>query len=403
MLENKLASRKFIILSTISLFLNSPALLTKAMDLNLKPSISPISEKELNPSKNQKNNSNAEKPLGCERFPPNIDENLNVRVLLNDVVYKVYIQQGNKQEIRYDYKTFTAKFKDNTVEFGSDAAFFEVILEAFGTTDALKYNLKKTNKVQIKKKGSALEVILKLPLEEYLSVVVGSEIPSSWPTEALKAQAVTARTYLLNQLEFSADSDYDVASSVADQRFNGTEKISERSINAVKTTKNQVIVDKYGLLAQVFYSSSHGGFISSPEFTWKLAAKHYLISKPAYPEDGPFNSWQRKFSEDELNDLVGISFFNAEEILPVASDYLLISRDTKKTKLLIGEELRHKLSLPSSSFTPHKDGDKWIFAGRGFGHGIGMSQYGAKAMANNASNYAEIIGFYYPQARIISL
>jgi stage II sporulation protein D len=318
------------------------------------------------------------------------------------VVYKVYIQQGNKQEIRYDYKTFAAKFKDSTVEFSSDAAFFEVILEAFGT-DALKYNLKKTNKIQIKKKGAALEVILKLSLEEYLSVVVGSEIPSSWPTEALKAQAVAARTYLLNQLEFSADSDYDVDSSVADQRFNGTEKISERSINAVKTTKNQVIIDKYGLLAKVFYSSSHGGFISAPEFTWKLAAKHYLISKPAYPEDGPFNSWQRKFSEDELNDLVGISFFNVEEILPMASDYLLISKDAKKTKLLIGEELRHKLSLPSSSFTPHKDGDKWIFAGRGFGHGIGMSQYGAKAMANNASNYAEIIGFYYPQTRIISL
>ena len=391
-----------MILSGISLFLNSSTLLTKAVDLNSKPSVSPISEKELNFSENQKNSSNREKLLKIERFPPNVDENLNVRVLLNDVVYKVYIQQGNKQEIRYDYKSFIAKFKDDTVEFGSDAAFFEVILEAFGT-DALKYNLKKTNKVQIKKKGSALEVILKLPLEEYLSVVVGSEIPSSWPTEALKAQAVTARTYLLNQLEFSADSDYDVASSVADQRFNGTEKISERSINAVKSTKNQVIIDKYGLLAKVFYSSSHGGFISAPEFTWKLAAKHYLISKPAYPEDGPFNSWQRKFSQDELNDLVGISFFNIEEILPVASDYLLISKDAKKTKLLIGEELRHKLSLPSSSFTPHKDGDKWIFAGRGFGHGIGMSQYGAKAMANNASNYAEIIGFYYPQTRIISL
>ncbi|MFZ4085268.1 MAG: SpoIID/LytB domain-containing protein [Vampirovibrionia bacterium] len=402
MLKNKLASRKFIILSTISLFLNSSALLTQAMDLNSKASVLPISEKELNLSGNQKNSSNNEKLLGLERFPPNIDENLNVRVLLNDVVYKVYIQQGNKQEIRYDYKTFAAKFKDNTVEFGSDAAFFEVILEAFGT-DALKYNLKKTNKVQIKKKGAALEVILKLPLEEYLSVVVGSEIPSSWPTEALKAQAVTARTYLLNQLEFSADSDYDVASSVADQRFNGTEKISERSINAVKTTKNQVIIDKYGLLAKVFYSSSHGGFISAPEFTWKLAAKHYLISKPAYPEDGPFNSWQRKFSHDELNDLVGISFFNVEEILPMASDYLLISKDAKKTKLLIGEELRHKLSLPSSSFTPHKDGDKWIFAGRGFGHGIGMSQYGAKTMANNGNVYAEIIGFYYPQTRIISL
>lgn len=391
-----------MILSSISLFLNSSTLLTKAADLNSKATVLPISEKELKTSENQKNNSNDERLFGLERFPANIDENLNVRVLLNDVVYKVYIQQGNKQEIRYDYKTFTAKFKDSTVEFGSDAAFFEVILEAFGT-DALKYNLKKTNKIQIKKKGAALEVILKLPLEEYLSVVVGSEIPSSWPTEALKAQAVTARTYLLNQLEFSTDSDYDVASSVADQRFNGTEKISERSVSAVKSTKNQVIIDKYGLLAKVFYSSSHGGFISAPEFTWKLAAKHYLISKPAYPEDGPFNSWQRKFSEDELNDLVGISFFNIEEILPVASDYLLISKDAKKTKLLIGEELRHKLSLPSSSFTPHKDGEKWIFAGRGFGHGIGMSQYGAKAMANNASNYAEIIGFYYPQTRIISL
>ena len=154
-----------MILSSIGLFLNSSALLTKAVDLNSKPLTSPISEKELKPSENQKNNSNDEKLLGGERFPENIDENLNVRVLLNDAVFKVYIQQGNKQEIRYDYKTFTAKFKDNTVEFGSDAAFFEVILEAFGT-EALKYNLKKTNKVQIKKNGSALAVFLNLPFEE---------------------------------------------------------------------------------------------------------------------------------------------------------------------------------------------------------------------------------------------
>jgi hypothetical protein len=95
MLKNKLVSRKLMILSSISLFLNSSILLTKATDLNSKAMASPISEKELKASKNQKNNSNSGKLLGVERFPANIDENLNVRVLLNDAVYKVYIQQGN--------------------------------------------------------------------------------------------------------------------------------------------------------------------------------------------------------------------------------------------------------------------------------------------------------------------
>jgi len=331
-------------------------------------------------------------------FPKNIDKNLQIRVLLSTEVDKFYLTIGNKKEEGWDYRTFISKYKNEKAEFKSEA-FFELVLALDG--EYLKYNLKPTDTVEVKKCGDALQVVLKLPLAEYLAVVVNSEMPSSWPLEALKAQAVTARTYVLNQLEFSRDVDYDVASSVADQRFNGTEKVSERSLMAVKSTENQILLDKYGLLLSVFYSSSQGGIISAPEFTWKTAARHYLSPKRTYIEDGPFASWQRKYHKGELKELIGLHFMQIDEILPVGQqDYLLVSSDLRKTKLLIGEELRHKLSLPSASFIIKQEKDTWVFLGHGFGHGIGMSQYGAKAMANDAKTYIDILAFYYPQSHI---
>lgn len=383
----------------------------------------PISEIE---NKKDSNSKNTKKYTEINYLNlKDIDKNLKVRVLLHDDVDKFYIIRGNSPEIREDYKSFIEKYPNKVAEFNtkgyldstktnaeSETALethFLLIVNYSSAAEPLQYKLNRTNLLKIKKssRAASLQIVLELPLSEYLAVVVNSEIPNSWPVEALKAQAIAARTYLLNQLEYSrhsnAISDYDVVSSVADQRFNGTENVSTRAINAVTETENLILIDKYGLLANVFYSSSHGGFISAPEFTWRSSTKHYLIPKIAYSESGPFNSWNRKFSDSELNRLLGVNSLKVADIKPLAADYLLISDKSKKTLLLIGEELRHKLSLPSSSFIIEKDKEKdtWLFSGTGFGHGIGMSQYGAKAMANDGKTYREILAFYYPGTNLL--
>ena len=106
-----------------------------------------------------------------------------------------------------------------------------------------------------------------------------SEMPSSWHKEALKAQTVCARTYALKQLNFTSELDYDLKSTVADQSFKGFAKVPSFAENLVKTTKNEIVLDKYNLIAETYYSSSSGKITATPEDTWGTAAGHYLLNK----------------------------------------------------------------------------------------------------------------------------
>lgn len=241
-----------------------------------------------------------------------------------------------------------------------------------------------------------------VPLETYLAGTVGSEMPPHWPLEALKAQAVASRSYALYMHAHPRDPLYDLERTVMDQVYGGAKKGLERVREALVATRGEVLT--YGdRVVKAYYHSRCGGATDAPETVW------------GKPEAGPYGSvrcasclskpsrWNTFVSWDELRKKLRIPLVTEwlEERWPSGrvAWLKLPSAPTRWT----GEDLRKALGyarLKSTRFTWNASAAGVFVDGVGFGHGVGMCQWGAKAMAEAGASYREILGHYYPGARI---
>ena len=144
--------------------------------------------------------------------------------------------------------------------------------------------------------GDRLQVVNLLGLEHYLASVVGSEMPASWPAEALRAQAVAARTYALAQLKPEAS--FDLRSTVASQVYLGVEAETDSTRSAVAATRSLVLSHGGSLIDAVFHSSSGGSTENSGEL-WKRQLP-YLVSVPDQDKLSPWHQWSVRFEPDQL-------------------------------------------------------------------------------------------------------
>ncbi len=281
---------------------------------------------------------------------------------------------------------------------------------------------------------SGINIINELELEDYLRSVVASEMPSRWPLEALKAQAVCARTYTLATLKRKPV----LKSGVADQMYLGYDKEDGKVDKAVKATQGEVLKDSHGNYIDAYYSSSAGNYTASVADTWGLSPRPSLIAVDDDASGSSYKSWTREFSDAELTEKLADLKLNPIEEIEVfqrsiegratklqlrgrstdiitnddagkphwrkSSNHIWADTETKPTKIqtryLSGEELRHKLGLPSTNFRLSHEGERYRFSGTGYGHGIGMTQYGAKNMAEDGASYQQILQHYYLQAKI---
>jgi len=299
----------------------------------------------------------------------------------------------------------------------------------------------------VRREGDQLLAVNHIGLEAYLPSVVGSEMPASWPLEALSAQAVAARTYALSQRRPAAA--FDVKATVASQMYRGVEAETASTRAAVARTRSQVLLHDGSLIQAVFHSSSGGSTENSGEM-WTRQLP-YLVSVPDFDHSSPVSAWQLRFSPDQLRDLFQeIDGAQRIEVLAASS-----SGRIRRARVigprgsldLSGAELRQRLGLrstlvrfafeqpgadgpaaeqpaadlpadsasgsitratalaqlqppPPLSFTGRLRAPILVASGRGFGHGVGMSQWGAYAMALRGSGYAEILRHYYRGAEL---
>ncbi|MCH2228464.1 MAG: SpoIID/LytB domain-containing protein [Candidatus Caenarcaniphilales bacterium] len=340
----------------------------------------------------------------------NVDETVIIRVLIAENIDELSI--GNNIFKAKAFKNLSKVLLTNS--YSKDFLNLKLCTDV---SDKQCEKIKTKGEIYVKKDKNKLDIYNHIKLGDYLNSVMVSEMPSSWHKEALKAQAIAARTYALKQLEISALQDYDLKSTVADQSFKGFANVPSFAKDLVSSTRNQVVLDKYNLLAETYYSSSSGEVTASPEDTWGTNPRHYLINKVNIKEDTSFASWQRIFSCNEIIAKLGVekSVLNSSAKCPISKINLNAPSEDSAYKLfhyntipalnisLIGEELRHKLSLPSTRFEIKELNNKISFIGSGFGHGIGMSQYGAKKLAEMGISYKGILDFYYPGTKLINL
>lgn len=261
--------------------------------------------------------------------------------------------------------------------------------------------------LEVRPGTGALTVVNELSLEAYLYGVVPAEVIPSWHPEALKAQAVAARTYAVAHMGQFASLGYDLKATVASQAYGGA-KLERPSTNqAVDETRGRILT-YLGKPIEAVYSDSSGGFTESCLEVWGKAVP-YLQAVPDFDQQSPRYVWETTIPSDrgaQALAKLGLSIGELVEIDPFERSYSgRIKRARLKGTLgsaeVAGEKLRFAFGLRSTFFNVARQADgSFAFAGRGWGHGVGMSQWGAKAMADMGYAYDQILGHYYSQTTL---
>lgn len=265
-------------------------------------------------------------------------------------------------------------------------------------------------KIEVVRDNSSLILINELYLEDYLVGLINQEISSKWPMEAVKAQAVVARTYALYQKKARKDSRYDLESTVTSQVYSGVDSEDELARKAVKETEGEVAFYN-GELIQALYHSSCGGKTEAALEVWGKDIPYLKSIKDSHCTEAPNYFWQYKMDLSELTSMLrrlnaGIGEIKSVSILKRSSSGRVTSisiRHSKGSFVLAGKDFREALgfeNLRSTDFTLKVKGDSIYFAGSGGGHGVGMCQWGAKGMAEDGKSYRDILNWYYPGVTI---
>jgi stage II sporulation protein D len=249
--------------------------------------------------------------------------------------------------------------------------------------------------VRIIADGKQLLAVNQVDLEQYLYSVLGAEMSTTFPAEALKAQAVAARTYALYRRQSTAKKPFDVDNTQSSQVYRGLSSEANTTQAAVNATLGQVMTYQGKPILAAFHSAS-GGHTENVEDIWTSSVP-YLRGVADYDAGTPGYEWTKSFTTSELSNSLKIN--NIKSIAPDRTTQfgsvvsLKIDGDTSET--LPGSKVRTALKLRSLRFviTPTPTG--LTFTGRGYGHALGMSQWGAYKMAQQGITYTKILAHYY--------
>lgn len=251
-----------------------------------------------------------------------------------------------------------------------------------------------------------LIAVNELPLEEYLVGLINCEISSAWPIEAIKAQAVIARTYAVNRRETRRNALYHLESSVIDQVYNGCEIEDSRARRGVAETAGEVLTYK-GAIIQAFYHSNCGGKTEAAENVWGASIPYLKGVDCQYCQLSPSSTWDQKLPLKEIEERLRAAGFRAANLTDLRAGVRnnrgrlknVIAVTPRGEVAVAGDQFRKAIGygvIKSTNFTVKVVNGDAIFSGLGNGHGVGLCQWGAKQRALEGFSYAEILSYYYP-------
>ncbi|MEK3888497.1 stage II sporulation protein D [Bacillus sp. FSL K6-3431] len=264
---------------------------------------------------------------------------------------------------------------------------------------------------------SATNNIEKLPIEEYVIGVVASEMPANFEPEALKAQALTARTYitshLLNADNANLPEGADVADTVNYQVYKDKSELKKswgknydsnykKVANAVKQTQDKILTYEEKPITASFFSASNG-FTENAEDYWENQVPYLKsVESPWDSKESPEFESQISLSTKEFEQKLGVDIGKGADVgrIIARTPGKKVAEVEINGKKFTGREIREKLGLRSTDFDWVHKGDAIIITTKGFGHGVGMSQYGANGMAKEGKDYQEIVNHYYHGVKI---
>lgn len=257
-----------------------------------------------------------------------------------------------------------------------------------------------------------LLIINHVGLDPYLAALVNEEIDSSFPPEAIKAQIIAARSYALAT---AADrrregNRFDLYGTEADQMYSGSRTEDAKAYELVRAVSGKVLVHFNNVL-KAYYHSNSGGYSEVPQNVWGdkatlLDQRAFLARSSQVDSELPDSEWSAVISPKQgaafadLGEIRKINVISRSDGKRVKS---LLIDGTRTRKTISGAEFRSRLGprfIKSTYFTVSKVPNGFLIEGRGWGHGVGLSQLGAKALAQKGLGFEEILKYYYPFASV---
>ncbi len=271
--------------------------------------------------------------------------------------------------------------------------------DAFGKVDNQTYR----GKLEISRiNGGKILVVNIIDIEQYLYGVLKCEMSDNFPMEALKAQAIIARTFALSNMKKHQDKGYHLCPAVCCQVYKGASAESKPTTTAVDKTCSFVLSYENNL-AKTFYHSCCGG--KTAPFIWKEHSETpYLQTKSCpfckHPRNSSY-SWTQRISFYEIQkafstgEITSISIKECDnsgraKIISIQHSEGNSNINANKFRTVMGYT-----RVKSTLFSLHNDGSGVVFNGTGYGHGVGLCQWGARGMAEAGYDFKEILGFYY--------
>lgn len=274
-------------------------------------------------------------------------------------------------------------------------------------------------KVITSSKGDSCDIVNEIPMEAYISSLLTKEMNAKWPIEALKAQAVAARTYALHKMrtqqvtkELGSEAYYDLESSEKHQVGGNFFDVTASTNAASNGTRGEVLTTPTGEIRPIFFHSKCGGRTLRPDQVWHNKEDGYQsVNCPFCHDIGP-KSWNRTISKERLKSF----FLWASEqgyikeklegdltsivLVPDELDKFTVNFYINDRPFIIEKAVLRKffgrVLFPSNNFSIKKEGDGIMAMGEGLGHGVGLCQMGAYAMAMQGWSYKKILAHYFP-------
>jgi len=266
-------------------------------------------------------------------------------------------------------------------------------------------------KLEFRRIFDGMQVINEVMLEDYVAGILGREVYADWHPETLKAQAVAARSYVLHQRAASGDQSFHVEAGTGSQVYGGVAAETPSIRAAVSATRGEFLSYARKPILAVYHSAS-GGRTASSEEVWGRPLPYLVSLEVVDEQDSPDTYWRASISKTKLGralDSLGIRIGSPRELRVVDR-----SRSGRALRVRIrGDKGNHNLEaralrvalvesvIRSTLFEIRSTRDAFVFVGSGHGHGVGMSQWGAQAMAQHGSTYREIIQTFYPGTSLV--
>jgi stage II sporulation protein D len=261
-------------------------------------------------------------------------------------------------------------------------------------------------RLEVRRVTGGIDVINHVGLEDYVAGTLGREVYPDWHSEMLKAQAVVTRTYALHEMARNRGAPFDVVVGTGSQVYGGIDAETPAVRNAARATRGEYLAYHREPILAVFHSSS-GGRTAAAEEVWGEPIPYLVSVEVENEEDSPDTYWRASVSRTTLGRAlvpVGVQVGSVQDVRvversPSGRALRVRVRGTKGTLDMEARALRTALGasvIRSTLFEIRPSEDGFVFVGSGHGHGVGMSQWGAQAMAKSGAKYREILEAFYP-------